>query len=126
MVGTYNISIVQGSDTNDLKVTPKQSDGSPRVLLNYTARLQIRRFKDKNSTLFDDLSTENARLVIDTEEVGGETFYFISVKFPSGTTNNYCFDSAYYDLEVYSPDATPLVRRLIEGTVSINKEVTRE
>ena len=121
-VGKYDMTIVQGSDTNNISITPKESDGSPINLTNYTAKVQLR--KDDNSVeVLDELTTENSRITITEYDVEGVTFWKITLLFPSATTRNYTVFNAVYNLEIYSDSG--IVTRLLEGEVTVSPEVVR-
>lgn len=125
MAGVYDIEIEQGSDTNDIEIYPTEDDGSPIDLSGYTARLQIRP-DVRSETLYDDLTTENSRIVIESFVENFEetptTFYKIIIKFPNETTSAYHWVTGVYDLELYSGT---LVDRFLKGTVTTDREVTR-
>ena len=117
MAGEYNITIKQGSDDQNIiiKVLKTAYD-----LTDHTAGMQIRPSKS-SSTILDSLTTENSRITIESD---GD-YWKTTLKFPSATTSSYCWDNGVYDLEFYSDTTPVIVWRMLEGTVSINKEVTR-
>lgn len=115
-MGEYNIEIKQGSEWERTLIL-KDSVGDVINLTNYTARMQIRALKDKDSILYDTLTTTNLRIVITALE--GK----IVLKIPSTVSDTYKFIKGYYDLEIIS--STSLVTRILEGSVSINKNVTK-
>ena len=121
MVGIYNITILQGADTNDLEITPTEDDGTPIDLSTSTAGMQIRPTA-KSSIIYDSLTTINARLVIESYVDDAVTYWRVVIKFPSATTSTYDWTDAVYDLELYTGSVT---ERLIEGTVTVSPEVTR-
>jgi hypothetical protein len=125
-VGKYGLCIVQGSDNCDLVFTVTNKDGSPIDLSGYTGRLQIRPNVNSDE-LFDDLSSANGRVVIDTiiEDYEGEPtlFYRVTCKFPNLITTGYTFLKGVYDLELYTGS---FAYRFLEGDVTVNKEVTRQ
>lgn len=120
-----NLNIVQGADINDFSVIPIYDDDSPVDLSGFDARLQIRSSVDSSSIL-DELTTDNGRIVISSYVEDGDTFYSIDVKFPNDITTDYDFLKGVYDLEIYksgSPDTD--VDRLLQGGVTVSREVTR-
>lgn len=121
-VGKHDLTIIQGSDNSDLVFTVANDDGTPIDLSGYTSRLQIRP-NVNSSELFDDLTTENGRIVIDTVEVDGVTLYRVTAKFPNLVTTDYNFLKGVYDLELYTG---PSAYRFMEGAVTVSKEVTRQ
>ena len=121
-VGSYDICIVQGSDTNDVELFLTEDDGSPIDLSTATARMQIRLSKS-SKVVYDELTTENGRISVESFVEEGETFWKVVLKFPNGVTSNYSWLNGVYDLELVLGG---LVDRVIEGSVVVNDEVTRE
>ena len=123
MAGSYDIEIVQGSDTNDIEIVPTEDNDTPISLSGFTAAMHIRE-KVNSPTTLDVLTTANSRITITTYTEDGQTFYKITLKFPSATTILYTWDKAVYDLEIYNGGGA--VDRLLEGCVIVNPEVTRQ
>ena len=117
MAGTYNITIKQGSDDQDRIIKVLKTDYD---LTDHTAGMQVRPNKG-SSNILDSLTTTNSRIVIESD---GD-YWKVTLKFPSVTTSSYCWDSGVYDLEFYSNATPPVVLRLLEGSIEVNKEVTR-
>jgi hypothetical protein len=115
MVGTYNITILQGSDKT-ISLVLKDDDGVVINLTGYTAAMHVRT-NPKSAVLLDELTTENSRIVI--TGVSGK----IDLKFPNVVTSEYGFVKAVYDLELYSGG---VVSRVIEGSFLVSLEVTRQ
>jgi hypothetical protein len=113
MVGNYDFTILQGSTFN--RVFTWEIDGSAVDLTGYTAKAQLRPSKG-SSTVILELSTSNDRITL-----GGEDGT-ISLDISAGDTTDLDFSSCFWDLELYIGGTT---RRLLEGKVSLNKEVTR-
>lgn len=109
-VGKFDIEIVQGSETNDIEIVPKQDDGSPISLSGYTAEMQIRPTVDSD-TILDTLTTDNDRIDISTFEKDGSTYYKVTIKFPADDTSDYDFKRGVYDLELIDSDGNQLSRR---------------
>lgn len=87
----------------------------PINLYSYTARMQIRS-KVTDSTVIDELTTENGGIVIDND------LKTITISRTAGQTAVYTFNTAVYSLEmVGGSQVTPLVT----GTLTLVKEVTR-
>ena len=118
VVGQYNITIVQGSD-KDITMTLKEDNGDLIDLSTYSARMQVRPTKTAQ-IIYDDLSTDNDRIEIDTTDSK------VILKFPNTITSAYDFKTAFYDLELYVGTDPIIVKRLLEGTFNVNKEVTRQ
>ena len=121
-VANYDLKIIQGSDTCDLVFVVTTDDGNPVNLTGYTARLQIRPNVNSDE-LFDDLSTENDRIILESFVEDGQTFWRVTCKFPHLVTTDYSFLKGVYDLELYKEGK---VYRYLEGIVEVNKEVTRQ
>ena len=116
MAGKYDISIEQGSDTQDISFTITDDEGEPADLTGYTAAMQIR--KRSGGDILDTLTTENDRITI-VEDSGVWT---TTLKFPAVISAAYTFAKAAYDLELISN--SDLVERLLEGSVSIDANIT--
>jgi hypothetical protein len=101
---TRTISVVDGSDTRDLS--------------GYSARAQIRENFDSTTTIISSTSAADGGIVIDTDE--NTLTWTIS----AAETAKMDFLAARYDLELIRT-SDGRVERLLQGTVSLNKEVTR-
>lgn len=115
MVGTYNMTILQGSDKT-ISLTIKDSASSIVDLTGYTAGMHVRRNVRATET-YDELTTENGRISITGAE--GK----IDLVFPNVTTSAYDFTKGVYDLELYIGST---VARILEGTFTVSPEVTRQ
>lgn len=115
--GIYNFTIDQGSDLT-LPIEIKNDDDSVFDLTDYTARMQIRQYVNSTSTE-DELTTANGRITISQPS----TYYVISLIFPNATTEAYTFNTAVYDLEII--DSSSTVTRILQGKITLSKEVTR-
>lgn len=111
----YNLYMEQGA-TFALSITWKDSSGTPINLTSYTARMQVRRTK-QSPTIIVEASTTDGRIVL------GGALGTITVTIPATVTDDLDFGCGVYDLEVESSGGQ--VTRLIEGGVSLSKEVTR-
>lgn len=89
---------------------------TPVSLAGFTARMQIRASKTATDTLFE-LTTENSRIELD------DTEKTISLFIEATDTADLDFTTGVYDLEVVS--GVSVVTRLLEGTVTVDSEVTR-
>lgn len=112
--GVYDITIEQGA-TFPFVVAVQDENGAPRPLTGYTAKMQVRPTVD-SSTKILDLSTGGSGIVID--EPNGT----ITITVTATATALLNFTTAVYDLEITS-GAT--VERILEGNVTLSKEVTR-
>ena len=125
--GKYALLIEQGA-TLKLDLVYKDSNNAAIDLRGYSGKLQIKdNYADSATTTYLTLSSSlNA-------DGTGINFSGSSNSIPpvSGTigivisavsSSVLTFDTAYYDLEITSGS---IVTRLLQGTVKINKEVTR-
>ena len=123
--GKYSFTVEQGSTTS-FQVVYKDANGTPVNLSGYHARMQIRETIG-SSTIIGRLSSS-----LDTDGTGlnlsgsagtlplssGSIGVYISAASSSGFT----FDTAVYDLELVTGTT---VTRLLQGTIKLDKEVTR-
>jgi len=109
------LEIAQGA-TFSRAISYLQANGSPRDLTDYTARMQIR--TAVGGDLIVELNTENGGIII--EGLLGR----VTMTMGSAETAALPATTGVFDLELSSPDATPVVTRLLEGTVTITPEVT--
>jgi hypothetical protein len=110
-----NFEIKQGSEWSRTIIL-KDDTETVINLTGYTAKMQIRKFKSTTSLLYDDLTSSNGRITI--TPLAGQ----LVLNIPSNVSDLYRFTSAYYDLEIV--DASSLVTRILEGKITINKNVT--
>ena len=125
--GKYSFVIEQGSTVN-FEIQYKDSNSAPVNLTGYSGKLQIKdNYADSATTTYLTLSSSlNADGTginfsgssNSISPVSGTIGIVISAASSSALT----FDTAYYDLEITSGS---VVTRLLQGTVKINKEVTR-
>ena len=119
--GKFNFVIEQGT-TLDFDVEYKDSNNTAVDLSDYTGRMQI---KDKiggnttHITLSSTLSPDNTGLNF-AEASSGKIKVFISANSSSALD----FSKAVYDLEIVSGSTFPVVTRLLQGNVTLDKEVT--
>lgn len=89
---------------------------APVDLTGFTARMTI---KDKvGGTVLETLTTAGGEIVINT------TDYTITRTLDAATTAAYTFKKGVYDMEMVSPDATPVVSEYDSGAVVVEEEVT--
>ena len=115
-VPKVNLKIPQGTTyTHDFNYV--EVDGTTPVdLTGYTARMQFRATKE-SSVFFHEATTANTGLVLDV--LIGKVTLIINDADSTAFTDY----SGFYDLEIES--AGGAVTRIVEGKVTINKEVTR-
>ena len=109
--GTYNLVIDQGSDFA-LDLIIKQS-GSALNLTNYTGRAQLR-------TSVTASSASATFTVTKTNAAGGA----LKMELSASTSSGLAAGQYVYDLEVFT-SGDGIVKRIIQGDVTITPEVTR-
>lgn len=114
--GRYDITIEQGA-TFKRTLYWQDSTGSPINLDGYAARMRV---KDKigGKTLLD-LTTSNGGISIATPIAGRIDLFATAVQ-----TESIKYKKGVYDLELVAEAATPEITRVIEGKVTISREVT--
>jgi hypothetical protein len=93
-----------------------QDAGLPRDLSTHKGRMQIRAPLGSD-VVAADLTTENGGMVLGADGS-------IAVYIGATTTASMSFDKASYDLEIEGSTADD-VERLLKGTVTLDKQVTR-
>lgn len=117
MSAKLNLAIEQGATFRPPPWTWKA--GSPLAavdLTGCTARMHVRQKIDSVDTLFE-LTTENGRITL------GDAAGTIQLEVAADDTAAITWTSGVYDLEIEFPDG--FVKRLLYGSVSVSKEVTR-
>lgn len=113
MSGTFNITIEQGA-TFQKTLIYKDANGDAIDLTNVTeARAQIR--PTKASETVEDFTVE-----VDDDPTTGKIHWSMDATTTAGLTAP---STQYYDLEIEFSDGT--VRRLLQGTATVDAEVTR-
>lgn len=113
--GKYDFYIEQGATFNRTVVW-KDSNEDPVNLTGYTARMQVRKAVTSPTTILD-LTTENSKIAL-----GGALGTITLTLAPTDTETLETF-CGVYDLELQS--ASGFVTRLLEGQITISREVTR-
>jgi hypothetical protein len=113
--GKYDFYIEQGATFNRTIVW-KDGNEDPVNLSGYTARMQVRKTVTADTPILT-LTTENGKITL-----GGSAGTVILTLAPSDTDSLETF-CGVYDLELQS--ASGFVTRLLEGQVTISREVTR-
>ena len=109
---TYNLVIDQGSDfTLDLVV---KESGSVKNLTGYSARAQLRTKKDASGAATASFSCT----VTDAANAA------IRMELSNAASSAISAGRYYYDLEIHT-GSDAVVKRLIQGEVTVNQEVTR-
>jgi hypothetical protein len=111
-----NLLINQGSKFEQPILV--RENGVAVDLTDYTARMQVREWKDSTTVLLE-LTTENGGIIL-TPTVGLVTLYA-----HGDETAALDFGDGVYDVEIVepAPGADPI--RIMEGRVSLSREVTR-
>lgn len=128
--GKYSFTIEQGT-TVDFEVQYTDINGDPIDLTGYSGRMQIKStFADNKPVTYATLSSSlqpdgtglNFRGQLgDLPPSSGSIGIFIS----ANTSSLFNFAKGRYDLELYSGSGEfPIVDRMLEGVVTISKQVT--
>jgi hypothetical protein len=125
--GIYNIIIEQGA-TVDFKIQYKDVSGSAVNLTGYGAGMQIRsNYADNNPTTYltlsSSLASDGTGLNMNSASLG-----YIGIFISACSSSALNFNSARYDLEIYSGSvgSCPITTRLLEGQVNLSRETTRK
>jgi hypothetical protein len=113
--GKYQIIADQGA-TFQRVLTWKDSTNTAVNLTGYTARMHIRNEYESTSFVLA-LTTENSRIAL-----GGATGR-VTLTVDATTMTNLFADTYVYDLELVS--GAGVVTRLVMGTFTVRREVTR-
>ena len=107
----FNPTVDNGSDTRFL-LELRDPTGGEFDFTGYTAKMEVRPYP-KSATIYDTLTTENKRLVINGSD--------IEINFPASVTAKYRFSEAVYDLLVLFNGHQ---WRVAEGAITFRKGVT--
>ena len=119
--GKYNFTIEQGT-TVDFEIVYKDSNNDPIDLDGYSGRMQI---KDKpggsitHITLTNDVAADGTGLNFENASDGKIQIFISAV-----SSSQLNFSKAAYDLEIANNNAYPIVTRLLQGNVTLDKEIT--
>jgi hypothetical protein len=125
--GKYSFVIEQGTTTN-FEIQYKDSNNAPVNLTGYSGKMMIRSgYADANPTTYAILSSSLAADGTGLNFSGSNGITppasgSIGVVISAMSSSNFTFNTALYDLEITSGS---IVTRILEGQVSISKEVTR-
>jgi len=127
--GKYSFIIEQGTTIN-FEIQYKDSNNDPVNLTGYSGKMQLKSSYADNSptiylTLSSSLNPDGTGLNLSgsngtTPPSSGSIGIYIA----SCTSSLLSFDTAYYDLEIYSGSNCPYTVRLLEGQVKLSKQVT--
>jgi len=128
--GKYSWVLEQGTTIN-FEIQYADSNGNPIDLTGYNGKMQLKSgYADNNPTIYLTLSSslnpDGTGLNFSgsngtTPPTSGSIGIYIS----SCTSSMLEFDTALYDLEIYSGSDCPYTVRLLEGQVKLSREVTR-
>ena len=125
--GRYSFIIEQGA-TLDFEIAYKDSGSNPIDLTDYQARMQIRPSVGSDVvylTLSSSLQDDGTGLNISGSDglnpaYSGTIGVFIS----ANSSSLLDFSTAVYDLEIATGSDYPIVTRILEGEIQLNKNVT--
>jgi hypothetical protein len=124
----YDFPIEQGTSYR-LTFIYKDSDGNAINITNWCARLVMK-------TAYKDIAKKNLSSTIIYSSTNSDysqyKFYIdgtqgkVTLLFPAGTTNNFDFDTAKYDIELQSPEdfytsGGNYTMRILYGTITVVK-----
>lgn len=113
----HDTFIDQGS-MFELNILAQNSDKSIMDLTGYDARMQVRETVDSAVVLMT-ASTGDGRITINAP--GG----IVMIRVGADVTSALTFNTAKYDVEVYKAADLTVVKRLVQGNISLHPEVTR-
>ena len=126
----YLFIIEQGTTVN-FGIQYKDSNGNPIDLTGYSGRMQFKsNYADNNPitylTLSSSLNSDGTGLNFSgSDGVTPPSSGSIGIYIAACTSSMLTFNTAYYDLEIYSGSGNcPVVSRVLEGQVRISKQVT--
>ena len=125
--GRYSFTIEQGA-TLDFELAYKDSDNDPIDLTDYQGRMQIRPSVGSETvyiTLSSSLDTDGTGLNFQgSDGLNPFTSGTIGIFISANSSSQLNFTEAVYDLEIATGSTYPVVTRLLEGQVQLNKNVT--
>lgn len=127
--GKYSFVIEQGT-TVDFEIQYKDSNNQPIDLTGYSARMQIRPSAPSDTvhlTLSSSRNPDGTGLNMSgSDGMTPPTSGAIGIYVAACTSSLLNFDTAVYDLEIYSGSTEcKVTTRVLEGIVKLSKEVTR-
>lgn len=125
--GRYSFIIEQGS-TLDFEIAYKDSGSNPIDLTGHQARMQIRPTIGSDTvilTLSSSLDSDGTGLNLNgSDGLNPLTSGTIGVFISANSSSLLDFNSAVYDLEIATGSTYPIVTRILEGEIQLNKNVT--
>jgi hypothetical protein len=125
--GRYSFTIEQGA-TIDFELAYKDSDGNPIDLTGYQGRMQLRPSAGSETiyiTLSSSLSPDRTGLNFSgSSGLNPPTSGTIGIFISAYSSSQLSFNEAYYDLELATGRAYPIVTRLLERQVKLSPNIT--
>ena len=128
--GKYSFVLEQGTTIN-FEIQYKDSNGNPINLTGYSGKMQIKsNYADDSPIVYLTLSSSRNSDGTGLNFSGSNgttppTSGSIGIYISSCTSSLLNFNTALYDLEIYSGSNCPYTIRLLEGQVRLSQEVTR-
>lgn len=111
--------LIEAGATFNAVLTWQDPDGDPIDLTGYTARMQARTKADAADTILDLTSDPDGGITLGDEDGT------ITIKVAADTTDDLPAGAAVYDLELEAPGPAGDVVRLVEGSITVRRQVTR-
>lgn len=125
--GRYSFTIEQGA-TLDFELAYKDSNNNPIDLTDHQGRMQIRPTIGSDTvyiTLSSSLDTDGTGLNFGgSNGLNPPTSGTIGIFISANSSSQLNFNEAVYDLEIATGDNSPIVTRILEGQVKLDKNVT--
>lgn len=125
--GRYSFTIEQGA-TLDFELAYKDSSNNPIDLTGYQGRMQIRPTIGSDTvyiTLSSSLDTDGTGLNFNGSSGNNPTTSgTIGIFISANSSSQLDFNEAVYDLEIATGSTYPVVTRILEGQVKLDKNVT--
>lgn len=125
--GKYSFTIEQGA-TLDFELAYKDSNNDPIDLTGYQGRMQIRPSIGSETvyiTLSSSLDPDGTGLNFSgSSGLNPPTSGTIGIYISANSSSQLDFGEAVYDLELATGSQYPVVTRLLEGAVKLDKNVT--
>ena len=125
--GRYSFIIEQGA-TLDFELAYKDSGSNPIDLTDYQARMQIRPSIGSDTvylTLSSSYEADGTGLNLSgSDGLNPPTSGTIGVFISANSSSQLDFTTAVYDLEIATGSDYPIVTRILEGEIQLNKNVT--
>ena len=125
--GRYSFTIEQGA-TLDFELAYKDSSNNPIDLTGYQGRMQIRPSAGSDTiyiTLSSSLADDGTGLNFSgSNGINPLTSGTLGIFISANSSSQLNFNEAVYDLEIATGSTYPIVTRILEGQVKLDKNVT--